>query len=89
METPKTKFVFPKYLYARTTNNKTIDVSYAPQDMNAVEYVQSDLVELTWEDICDIDGIIHDVQFTHKDEVITSEAFYKEVLRRFNEEKNK
>lgn len=39
------KFVFPKYLYARTKDNKTIDMSYAPQDMTAVEYVRNDFVE--------------------------------------------
>ena len=39
------KFVFPKYLYARTKDNKTIDVSYAPQDMTAVEYIRNDFVE--------------------------------------------
>ena len=39
------KFVFPKYLYARTKNNKTIDMSYAPQDMTAVEYIRNDFVE--------------------------------------------
>lgn len=39
------KFVFPKYLYARTKDNKTIDMSYAPQDMAAVEYIRNDFVE--------------------------------------------
>ena len=39
------KFVFPKYLYARTKNNKTIDMSYAPQDMTAVEYIRNDFVQ--------------------------------------------
>ena len=39
------KFVFPKYLYARTKDNKTIDMSYAPQDMTAVEYVRNDFVQ--------------------------------------------
>lgn len=39
------KFVFPKYLYARTVDNKTIDVSYAPQSMEAVEYIKNDSVE--------------------------------------------
>jgi len=38
------KFVFPKYLYARTKDNKTIDMSYAPQDMTAVEYIRNDFV---------------------------------------------
>ena len=39
------KFVFPKYLYARTQDNKTIDMSYAPQDMTAVEYIRNDFVQ--------------------------------------------
>ena len=39
------KFVFPKYLYARTKDNKTIDMSYASQDMTAVEYIRNDFVE--------------------------------------------
>lgn len=39
------KFVFPKYLYARTKDNKTIDMSYVPQDMTAVEYIRNDFVE--------------------------------------------
>lgn len=39
------KFVFPKYLYARTKDNKTIDVSYAPQDMTAIEYIRNDSIE--------------------------------------------
>lgn len=41
-ESSKGKFVFPKFLYARTTNNKTIDVSYAPQSLDAIEYVRKD-----------------------------------------------
>lgn len=44
-ESSKGKFVFPKFLYARTVDNKTIDVSYAPQNMEAVEYVRSDFIE--------------------------------------------
>lgn len=39
------KFVFPKFLYARTTNNKTIDVSYGPQSLDAVEYVRIDYLQ--------------------------------------------
>lgn len=39
------KLVFPKFLYARTLDNKTIDVSYAPQSMEAIEYVRNDIVE--------------------------------------------
>lgn len=43
-EPVKGKFVFPKFLYARTLDNKTIDVSYGPQDMTAIEYVRNDFV---------------------------------------------
>lgn len=39
------KFIFPRFLYARTKDNKTIDMSYAPQDMTAIEYVRSDSIE--------------------------------------------
>lgn len=45
------KFVFPKYLYARTKDNKTIDMSYAPQDMTAVEYIRNDFVEQEQPDV--------------------------------------
>lgn len=44
-EKKEVKFVFPKFLYARTTNNKTIDVSYAPQNLDAVEYIRSDSLQ--------------------------------------------
>ena len=41
-EAPKSKFVYPDKLYARCKNNKTLDISYAPQDMEAVEYIRKD-----------------------------------------------
>lgn len=41
-ETPKGEFVFPDRLYARTRDNKTLDLSYAPQSMEAVEYIRAD-----------------------------------------------
>lgn len=44
-ESSNGKFVFPNFLYARTTNNKIIDVSYASQSMDAVEYIKNDLTE--------------------------------------------
>ena len=44
-ESSKGKFVFPNFLYARTVDNKTIDVSYAPQSMDAVEYIKNDHTE--------------------------------------------
>lgn len=44
-ESSNGKFVFPNFLYARTVDNKTIDVSYAPQNMDAVEYIKNDPIE--------------------------------------------
>jgi len=41
-ETSKSKFVYPDKLYAKCNNNKTLDMSYAPQDMEAVEYIRTD-----------------------------------------------
>lgn len=39
---PKSKFVYPNKLYARTNNNITLDISYAPQTLEAVEYTRTD-----------------------------------------------
>lgn len=41
----KSKFVYPDKLYARCNDNKTLDISYAPQNMEAVEYARTDYVE--------------------------------------------
>ena len=41
-ETPKNNFVYPDKLYARCKDNKTLDISYAPQNMEAVEYTRTD-----------------------------------------------
>ena len=38
----KSKFVYPDKLYARTNDNITLDISYAPQTLEAVEYVRAD-----------------------------------------------
>ena len=45
LESSNGKFVFPNFLYARTVNNKTIDVSYVPQSLDAVEYIKNGLTE--------------------------------------------
>ena len=50
-ESSKGKFVFPNFLYARTVDNKTIDVSYAPQSMDAVEYIKNDPTEQSEADL--------------------------------------
>ena len=42
-EAPESKFVYPDKLYARCKDNKTLDISYAPQNMEAVEYVRTDV----------------------------------------------
>ena len=41
-EAPKSRFVYPDKLYARTNNNITIDISYAPQNLEAIEYTRTD-----------------------------------------------
>ena len=41
-EAEKSKFVYPDKLYARTNDNITLDISYAPQTLEAVEYVRTD-----------------------------------------------
>ena len=41
-EAPKIKFVYPYKLYARCKDNKTLDMSYVPQNMEAVEYTRTD-----------------------------------------------
>ena len=41
-EVSKSKFVYPDKLYARTNDNITLDISYAPQTLEAVEYVRTD-----------------------------------------------
>jgi len=41
----KSKFVYPDKLYARCKDNKTLDISYAPQNMEAVEYTRTDYAE--------------------------------------------
>ena len=38
----KSRFVYPDKLYARTNNNITLDISYAPQTLEAVEYTRTD-----------------------------------------------
>ena len=38
----KSKFVYPDKLYARTNDNITLDISYAPQTLEAVEYTRTD-----------------------------------------------
>ena len=41
-EAPKRKFVYPDKLYARTNDNITLDISYAPQTLDAIEYTRTD-----------------------------------------------
>ena len=38
----KSKFVYPDKLYARANDNITLDISYAPQTLEAVEYTRTD-----------------------------------------------
>lgn len=50
-ESSNDKFVFPSALYARTIDNKTIDVAYTPQSLDAVEYIKNDQSEHPEEDL--------------------------------------
>ena len=38
----ESKFVYPDKLYARTNDNIKLDISYAPQNMEAIEYIRTD-----------------------------------------------
>ena len=38
----KSKFVYPDKLYARTNDNITLDISYAPQTLDAIEYTRTE-----------------------------------------------
>ena len=40
-EASKSKFVYPDKLYARTNNNITLDISYAPQTLETIEYTRT------------------------------------------------
>ena len=40
----ESKFVYPDKLYARTMDNKTLDISYAPQTLEAEEYTRTDVL---------------------------------------------
>lgn len=49
-EVPKSRFVYPDKLYARCKDNKTLDISYAPQTLEAVEYTRTDaFIEKAWD----------------------------------------
>ena len=50
------KFTFPKFLFARTLDNKTIDISYAPQSIEVVEYVRNDFIEQEQESVDKVDN---------------------------------
>lgn len=52
-ESSKGNFVFPNFLYARTEDNKTIDVSYAPQSLDAVEYIRNDSLQQEQESVAE------------------------------------
>ena len=41
-EASESKFVYPNKLYARTKDSITLDISYAPQTLEAVEYTRTD-----------------------------------------------
>ena len=90
-EAPKSKFVYPDKLYARCKDNKTLDISYAPQTMEAVEYVRTDaFIEKACEWLSDTLQTIVDVDCPSEHHVESIPAFgsitQTEFLRKFKEE---
>ncbi len=81
-ETLNNKFTFPKFLYARTTDNKTMDVSYAPQSLDATEYIRNDFFEQEQPDV-DLEKEIDDYIGNHfseaHDGVLLSDASRMEL----------
>lgn len=81
-ESSKVKFVFPNFLYARTVDNKTIDVSYAPQSMEAVEYIKNDPTEQPEVDLEEEMDRYFDTMQVFEHENIFEETFHK-IARHF------
>ena len=76
----KGRFVFPKFLYARTVDNKTIDVSYVPQSLDAVEYVKNNLTKQPVEGLEEeIKRIIYDVVYDLNGPAIIGTSEYLSV----------
>ena len=53
------------------------------------KYIRADLAELTWEDIRKINDLMVEIANKFRHTEVFTEKFYKEVLRRFNEQKKK
>ena len=90
-EPVKGKFVFPKLLYARTLDNKTIDVSYGPQDMTSIEYVRNDFVEQEQPDV-DLEKEIFEAEKKYGDidemggqQILLFDDEFRDILRHFYE----
>lgn len=65
-EAPKSKFIYPNKLYARTNNNITLDISYAPQTLEAVEYTRTDaFIEKACDAYCKVCGHFSHTVPTH------------------------
>ena len=60
-EVPKSKFVYPDKLYARCNDNKMLDISYAPQTLEAIEYTRTDAIQKeptsVWHDAIEVPEI--------------------------------
>lgn len=83
-ESLKGEFVFPNFLYARTVDNKTIDVSYAPQSLDAVEYIKNDPTEQTEVALEEEMDRYFDTMQVFEHENIFEETFHK-IARHFYE----
>lgn len=84
-ESSNGKFVFPNFLYARTVDNKTIDVSYAPQSMDAVEYLKNNPIEQPEVDlkkeIKEWVNLMVGASFPEQDGDFISEEDYRSVIK--------
>lgn len=88
---PQKKFVYPDKLYARTNNNITLDISYAPQTLEAVEYTRTDVfIEKACEWLSDNLQTIVDVESPSKHHVesvpVLGSITQTEFLNKFREE---
>ena len=76
----KSKFVYPDKLYARCKNNKTLDISYAPQTLEAVEYTRNDAF------IKKACAYIKEHLFDYWSQSVTNESKFIEDFRKYMEE---
>ena len=88
----------PDVIFLATTTREWNNVGFAgiacttKEDIiEPIKYIRADLVELTWQDlklICEIEDRYWNEEFDRYTKMTTQE-YYEEVLRRFNEQRKK